>query len=155
MRLVKTDNMCRLFSLIPFLRGKSVTGTSWKKEASSKRPTSISKLLEQRLKKLMDEDHLFTDNSLTVKSLASMMGVSRATMTGVVTSAFGMGFRDYVNRRRIGYAKEYMLVHPEATQDEIADVCGFKDGNLFNRKFKSIEGETPLSWLARTLSSQE
>lgn len=32
---------------------------------------------------------------------------------------------------------------------EIAGVCGFKDGNLFNRKFKSIEGTTPLAWLAR------
>lgn len=140
--------MCRFIGLIPFLRGKSVTGTSRKKEAASKRPSSISRILEQEVRKLMDENHLFTDNGLTVNSLASRMGVSRATMTGVVASAFGMGFRDYVNRRRIEFAKEYMLAHPKATQDEIAGVCGFKDGNLFNRKFKSLEGETPLSWLA-------
>lgn len=141
--------MCRFSSLFSFFHGNSGAGRSNRDGKGSPKSASISRLLEQRLKKLMDEDHIFTDDSLTVKSLAKMMGVSRATMTNVVTSAFGSGFRNYLNRRRIEFAKEYMLSHPQATQEEIAGVCGFKDGNLFNRKFKSIEGTTPLAWLAR------
>ena len=117
--------------------------------------SGISKLMEQRLRKMMEEEHLYTDDSLTVNSLAGIMGVSRTTMSGIIHSTFGTDFRDYINRRRIEYAKQYMLAHPKATQEEIAEVCGFKDGNLFNRKFKSLEGETPLSWLVRNYSSRQ
>lgn len=78
-----------------------------------------------------------------------MVGVSRSTMSAMISSAYGESFRDYLNRRRIEYSKEYMLAHPKATQEAIAAECGFKDGNLFNRKFKQLEGETPLSWLVR------
>ncbi len=97
----------------------------------------------------MDEEHIFTDNSLTVNSLADSFGVSRSTMSSIVSSVFGMPFREYVNDRRIEYAKEYMLANPKATQEAIAAECGFKDGNLFNRKFKRVVGETPLEWLVK------
>lgn len=109
----------------------------------------LSDLLSERLVKMMDEEHIFTDNSLTVNSLADSFGVSRSTMSSIVSSVFGMPFREYVNDRRIEYAKEYMLANPKATQEAIAAECGFKDGNLFNRKFKRVVGETPLEWLVK------
>lgn len=110
---------------------------------------SLSALLEAKVARLMDEEQVFKDNSLTVDSLAGIVGVSRSTMSAMISSAYGENFRDYLNRRRIEYSKEYMLAHPKATQEAIAAECGFKDGNLFNRKFKQLEGETPLSWLVR------
>lgn len=131
------------------IRGKILPFRKERPSDTPKAKKSLSTLLEAKVARLMDEEHIFKDNSLTVDSLAGIVGVSRSTMSAMISSAYGENFRDYLNRRRIEYSKDYMLTHPKATQEEIASECGFKGGNLFNRKFKQIEGETPLSWLVR------
>lgn len=133
--------------ILRFLDSK--TSSPADKDENQPQRASLSNLLEEKVKKMMEDEQIYRDDALTVKTLASAMGVSRATMSAIVASAFGMPFREYLNRKRIDYAKEYMLSHPQATQDAIAAESGFKDGNLFNRKFRELEGETPLGWLVR------
>lgn len=135
-------------------RKPAAHGDSFTDQGKEKERANLSKLLETEVRKMLEEDEIFKDNSLTVNSMAKKFGVSRSTMSAVISSAYGENFRDVVNRHRINYAKSYMLAHPKATQEAIAAECGFKDGNLFNRKFKEIEGITPLVWMVRNLRQE-
>ena len=58
-----------------------------------------------------------------------------------------MSYNDYIAHLRIEYAKQYMLQHPDMLLDAIAEQCGFGTAQAFGRKFKTVEGITPRTWL--------
>ena len=91
-------------------------------------------------------DGLYRDNTLTLSTLAQEMGVCKTVLSTAVNQHFGIPFRDLLNQHRIKAAKLYMEKHPTAAQEETALECGFKDASAFNRKFKEVEGTTPLLW---------
>lgn len=111
-------------------------------------------MLAQKFRQAMEEG-MFRDNDLSLVTVAEYLGVSRTTLSNMLGTHFGMPFRDIVNRYRIDAAKAYYLEHPGATQAEVAFECGFKDDSALNRKFKELEGVTPLVWLGRQASSRD
>ena len=42
-----------------------------------------------------------------------------------------------------------MLDHPEATIEQVAAHCGFKDTATFFHRFKSITGDSPRVWISK------
>lgn len=104
-------------------------------------------VLAQRLDELMESEHLYREENLTLAFLSDRLGAGRTMISTMINNVYGMSFRDYVSKYRIDAAKKYMLANPNATQEAVAFECGFKDASSLNHKFKDSEGVTPLMWL--------
>ncbi len=106
-------------------------------------------LVADGFRHIMDGERLYLDEDLTLSAVADRLGVGRTTLSTMINQRYGVTFRELVNRYRIDAVKNYMMQHPTATQEAVASECGFKNAPSLNRKFKEIEGETPLMWLTR------
>lgn len=110
--------------------------------------TESNQTMIERFRKLMEEDAIWRDENLNMAQLCDMLGVGRTTLSTLLNMEYGVPFRDIVNNYRIEEAKNYMRCNPTATQDVVAEHCGFKNAQYLNTKFKERVGETPLIWLA-------
>ncbi len=112
-------------------------------------PTAAHTKMDMRLelfKKLMEKDKVWRDEDLTSASLCEMMGIGKTTLSAMISQHYDSTFRDIVNGYRIAEAKHFMQENPKATQETIAQHCGFKNAQYFNTQFKKIVGETPAMW---------
>ena len=57
-----------------------------------------------------------------------------------------MPFRDYLNKKRMDYARQLMMDEPDASLEYIAVKSGFQSSTQFIRKFRETEGVTPTVW---------
>ena len=110
-------------------------------------PEDADKMLHS-LKKLMEDDQLFLNPNLTIEDIAAELGTNRVYISRVVNQLMHETFRDYVNRLRIRYAKQYMRQNPAHNQEAVATSCGYQDAASFNRKFHQLTGMTPREWAA-------
>lgn len=113
-----------------------------------------SPLVEQRrrqlsvsFQKLMEEDKIFLRDDISVDDVVKELGIGRTVLSNFINISYGTNFRGVINDYRIKYAKEYMLQHPNATQETVALACGFKDAVSYTHKFKNITGLSPVAWL--------
>lgn len=82
-----------------------------------------------------------TDN-INLSEVAEKAGVSGAYLSTLFSQQLGCGFIDYLNRRRIEYAVQYMK---DGTMKiyEVAYRAGFRDEKYFSRVFKKVMGQSP------------
>lgn len=104
---------------------------------------------ERRLREMFEIDKIYLDESLTSSAVAEMLNISRTSISSLVTSTYGMSFRELLSHYRIEHVKQFMLANPTATQETAASESGFKNAQYLNHKFKEIVGETPAMWLAK------
>lgn len=100
-----------------------------------------------KISEFFKKEKPYLDPDLTLEQCADMMGTNRTYISLSLNSYYGKSFREYVNEYRISYAKKYILEHRNSKLEEVAEVSGFKSGAQFSRKFKEIEGVTPLVWI--------
>lgn len=78
----------------------------------------------------------------SLKELAGREGVGAAHLSHFIKDAFGIGFREYVNRLRLEHAIRLMT----ATDLRLVDVCieaGFSDYRYFSKSFLDSFGVRP------------
>ncbi len=63
-------------------------------------------------------------------------------LSGLFTRHLGIGFREYLNRVRLGRAQR-LLRHTGLGIGEIAFAVGFEEASYFNRRFREATGQTP------------
>jgi len=105
------------------------------------------KALAERIRDAFLKEHIYLDQNLSVNSLSERLGTNRTTLSMVINQFYGMPFRNLVSYFRVEAAKNYMLQHPDATQDTVASECGFSSAQAFNLKFKQVTGLPPRIWL--------
>lgn len=105
-------------------------------------------LLTEELQKKITIEKVFRNKDLTLESLAKEMNTNRNRLSALVNQIYGEDFRNVIARERIEEAKNFMLITPGATSEEIAAHCGFKDTSTFFHKFKDIMGTSPRNWMA-------
>lgn len=115
-------------------------------EADSTPPPSSDKFKERFLY-YFEHEQPFLDSTLTMDKVASQLGTNRTYISLLINSQFGLSFRDYVNRLRINYAKDYISTNRDAKLEDVALASGFSSGSQFSRKFKELEGITPHAWI--------
>lgn len=109
--------------------------------------TKKSKLILEMFNEKMKEEKIWKDENLNLSMLCEMLDVSRGTLSAILNMEYGIPFREIVNHYRIEEAKTFMQENPKATQETVAEYCGFKNAQYFNTKFKEVMGETPQMWL--------
>lgn len=84
----------------------------------------------------------YLDGCMSLKQINEKFGISFSLITKIIKDSSGMGFSNYISRKRIGYAKK-LLKDPKYKISEISKLSGYYDESTFIRVFKKIEGVTP------------
>jgi AraC-like DNA-binding protein len=104
--------------------------------------------LAARVKKIMEEEKLFTDSDLSLEMLAQRTGMSRHAVSQAINEHLGATFFEYINHLRIEEAKK--LLQNTSREDmhivEIAYSSGFNNKVSFNNIFKKKTGMTPTQY---------
>jgi AraC-like DNA-binding protein len=88
------------------------------------------------------EKNCLTNHLISLGSVADDLGISKSQVSGIVKKTAGIEFPEFINRKRIEYAKE-LLLGKNMTIEEIAKAVGYNYSYYFIRIFKSLEGVTP------------
>lgn len=84
----------------------------------------------------------FSEESLSLNSVAGVTEVSANYFSSVFSQEMGMTFIEYVTDKRMEKAKK-LLRQTEKHSGEIAAECGYKDAHYFSFVFKKSVGCTP------------
>ena len=97
-------------------------------------------------KSILDKSVRFIEKNfhkkLSLKSIASASGLSSSYFHKIFKEVYFMSPNDYLNSKRISYAKS-LLLNPSASIDMISEKCGFFSRSYFDTTFKKIVGMTP------------
>lgn len=100
----------------------------------------------QEFERLINEEKLFLDYSLSLESIADKMGVSSGHLSRMIKSELNTSFTEYINLLRVNEAKQY-LKNPEFSNYTITAIgleAGFNSKSTFHDVFKKLTGFTPL-----------
>ncbi|MEA4824124.1 MAG: helix-turn-helix transcriptional regulator [Clostridiaceae bacterium] len=92
-------------------------------------------------------DTHITDAELSQQHAADAFGVSIYTLSRLFKDAAGMGFKEYINERRLTLARRLLVTSPDSI-GQIAAACGFENATYFAKLFKTTTGLTPSAYRA-------
>ena len=101
-----------------------------------------------RFEQLMLHGQAFLEPGLTLGDVAERLHSNKTYVSRLVNNTYNMAFPDLINTMRVDYAEQYIVLHRDARQNEIATACGFTSASSFNNIFKKVTGMTPKIWLA-------
>lgn len=102
--------------------------------------TVVNEKLKERILDYLDEE--FTKTDLSQNKVADHFEISVYSLSKMFSNQIGTGFVEYVNSKRIEYAKE-LLLHTSKNVKEIANEAGFASSKYFAEIFKKYTGMTP------------
>ena len=111
----------------------------WKREYV---PKEKEALLSPALEILHER---FTENGLSVASLAKTCGVSEVYFRKIFTEKYGCSPKEYMIFLRMQYAKE-LLSSGGMTVNEAAALCGYAEPCHFSREFSRHVGKSPTAY---------
>ena len=105
---------------------------------------------EVRQKKLNEEilaylELHYRDVDLSQTQVADAFRISSYTLSRMFKTQIGVGFTEYVNFKRLEYAKELLLTTGYSVH-EIAFLAGYANDNYFSRIFKANVGMSPTAF---------
>jgi AraC-like DNA-binding protein len=110
--------------------------------------------IEAALIKKLEQDAVYLNGSLTIKQLASQLGVTSENLSLVVNHKFEMGFRDLLNSYRVNRVKKCLADSSNTKSNnsnssmlDIALESGFNSQASFYRAFKKHEGISPKAFM--------
>jgi AraC family transcriptional regulator len=103
------------------------------------------RLLSWQAHKVRDYIDGHITEPMPVCELSAVLQLSEAHFARSFKLTFGESPHAYVIRRRVEFAKDYML-HSDATLIEIALQCGYADQAHLCKQFRAATGHTPSTW---------
>lgn len=100
------------------------------------------RLFSQKLEQWV-ADKRYTDNTATVETIASELGVSYGYMTNYFRTVVRVPFRTWRISHRLEEAKRLIVTRPELSFMEIARLVGYNNRSNFYRHFRDYEGCSP------------
>lgn len=89
--------------------------------------------------------HEFSDQNISLKTLASNLHVSPAYLGTIFRQQTGYYFNDYLTEARLKYAA-YLLENTEKKIKDIVEKTGFASQTYFNRSFKRYYNTSPANY---------
>lgn len=104
---------------------------------------------ELELEKLMQEEKLYLQPDLSLRSLADKMEMNPNKLSWLINEALGKNFNEYINSFRLETFKKKALdpSNSHITLLGLAYESGFNSKSAFNDFFKKSTGMTPRSWV--------
>lgn len=107
--------------------------------------------LYERIRNVMEQDHLFLDPHLSLRGLAELVDTNTKYLSQVINHFSGNNFLTFINGYRIEEVKRHIVQgqHQELTFFGVAQQCGFKNKSTFYKVFRSHTGLTPNEFARR------
>jgi AraC-like DNA-binding protein len=96
-----------------------------------------------RLQRLMDEERIYTDESLSLADVAKAVELTPHQLSELVNTHFGVGFSRWVRQHRVAAAQKMLLAEPDASVLSIGLSVGFTSQSNFYAAFREITGDVP------------
>lgn len=106
-------------------------------------------LFGQNFEKCVLYDRLFLEQGISLYDISEKLGVKKEFLADFIGETYGMTFLNYISMLRVDYSIQFILDHPDATQKEIANACGYPSAPAFNAVFRKVTGITPKIWTDR------
>ena len=101
---------------------------------------SKNSFVATRAKDFIDTN--YTNQDISVASIADMLNITPNYMSQVFKKEFGIGLLEYLTKLRIEKACKF-LVETNYTLEQIASKVGFSNARSFSRSFVKLEGLNP------------
>ena len=97
----------------------------------------------------MEEDHIYRDTTLTLRTLADRINLHPNKLSWLLNDKIGKNFNDFVNEYRVQafQANALNTTNQHLTLLGLAYESGFNSKSVFNRFFKQSTGTTPKAWV--------
>lgn len=102
-----------------------------------------------KLERLMADERVYLDGELSLQSLADRLKISPHHLSQILNDKLKKNFYDYVNERRVEYAKQLLLQEPQLSIIDIAFDSGYNSRNSFYNAFRRHAGMTPSDYRRR------
>lgn len=106
-----------------------------------------------RLDQRMTQDRLYTDEALSLASLAAAVELTPHQLSELINTQFGVGFSRYLRERRVAAAQRMLLDEPQASVLSVGLAVGFSSQSNFYVAFRDITGEVPGRFRSRMRST--
>lgn len=106
-------------------------------------PDEAFDLIEEKLRKLFEEDKAYLEPRLRLQDLARRLGTNRTYLSRYLNNRLHTTFYDFVNNYRLAHA-EGLLCGTDYPLDAVASLSGFNSLSTFRRAFAAAHnGESP------------
>lgn len=95
------------------------------------------------LARLMDEEHLYQNEELSLPSLAEAVGLTAHQLSELLNERLGMSFSLYLKERRVAAACKRLLAEPDEAILDVGLAVGFSSSSAFYAAFREITGKAP------------
>ena len=114
-------------------------------EKQKELPDEVDLLMMKDIEKLMLEDKLYRDTSLSVELLAHKLNAKKYYISIAINRCMNKSFNTFINEYRIKEAIQLLSKHKNNNFkiDSIAFDVGFNDRKSFHRVFKKMTGLSP------------
>ncbi len=102
--------------------------------------------LARRLDRLLTEEHIFTQQHITINTFITSLGTNSKYLSEVIRRSGYQSFYDMISLHRVRHAISLIHQHPEDRLADIADQCGFSSPASMTKAFKTQGKEPPSSY---------
>jgi len=101
-----------------------------------------------QIEEIINSNQLFLDPDLSVHNVGQAVKLSDRIVSQVIRLNTSLNFADYINIKRITYAKEVLRTTTKSEKNvlEILYEAGFNSKSVFNTQFKKHTGQSPTDY---------
>ena len=96
--------------------------------------------LAKQFEQLMNGEQLYLMHDLRLDMAVQRLGTNRTYLLAALKQELGMSFNEYVNHKRIAYARKLMDNNPDMLKSDVAARSGFNSQSAFYRNWKNLGG---------------
>ncbi len=96
-----------------------------------------------KLNRLMEEEHLYRDEDISLKDVADIMDMNLQQLSEILNREINKNFNTFINDYRVEEAKKLLADDETLPITHIALSVGFNSTTTFNRSFSRSTGVTP------------
>ena len=111
-------------------------------ERSTLSNVDVERVLAE-MARLMDEEALYCDESLSLSALAAQLNVSAHQLSEIVNERLGKSFPNYLKTQRVNAACRLLQEQPDETILNVGLSVGFNSSSAFYAAFREITGQPP------------
>ena len=114
--------------------------------ANEDRPAADDDADSQRLEQWFETEMPYRNPDFKLMDLRAVLPKNRTYLSQFINDHYNCSFYQFVNKYRIGDAKELLRANPKMKMDELASQCGFSSRESFSRAFTQETGMSPREW---------
>ncbi|MDD4427441.1 MAG: helix-turn-helix domain-containing protein [Paludibacter sp.] len=97
-------------------------------------------ILIEKIIHLFEKQKIFLNESLTIVDLANITGTNRTYISHIINHHYHQNFCTFVNNFRVEEVKRIIVKDPSATNQILAEKCGFSSADSLKRVIKNMTG---------------